>query len=1220
MLDTIVFGDAVSESNHSFFGPLTALCETCENKSSRIALPTVPPSRFGGEYTFTMKVDPFLQNYISVKMWSGDKYTPTFLYIDGKQVGYCKSGDFEALNLGFGDFSPHRFFYVTESIPLWYTKGKTSITLSIRQGESYDTLTQINGRMFSAHTHTDAWLDKIEQNAPLKSTSSLEYKNYSRDEIDSICNQYITKQQEAFIRSLASLRAGEKISVTKYVEHFRQFCMILFEPYCPAVSDNEKGECVSLLLNCIDLYIHDYFADVRTLAHTSHQSDWGGYYAELGQGLYIIEPLIKNEKIYGEKKFYEYLNAPFDFCTIESEFSLSGRNLTRREAWELCFKASFDFASARQSYIYNQTYYTYEGAWKAMAGLGVIDSQYYIGKEKCERILLETLGMAPWHGEHILTDQNGRDLDLYHCLFHHDNGAVFTDDFIQVVCRGLAVQKLDENGNFVRRKPYGENYFPLTLEAMPRENGYVANYGETLNYYPEWVYRTWNHGDRDLSDKIMKTALLNIHSRSFMRYQSVDKDNNRIMHMEQGTDERNASMPGKIAYGPDINDTRTFLFVSIKRHMEENPERYQSKEWDIYKKYASDAVDFTRQQRLDGRLDFYLENIGESYNDFRIDRSVRDIFSNPLKAVVPHTDFSFYREGELDINPEDYAEFAWTDIDNLTVSLRDDSENIHFFAQLNLRNRGYGAVGKAHVRHGNNVQFVQLTTDGIFEYGGKFIRQQNVNMDFISDAEGCKAFNTAPTPLEEFGATVQALCGEEQTITYQKGIGKVLRENYEVDTPYSGYPDVIWSRLGKYFMLFNTTRESYQNAKTFTVRVPEKGMLYDFVSKSFINAENGEITIPPLTAYVLKLSSEVSEYHIPNRVNVINVLPDSKGNFIQWKITSGGEKYNLYRSTGNEYTLLTTTDENIFLDTAVVRGKTYYYKVSAVNKFGVGNLSYEKSVIAQISDNAFIPASIGASGGNYSVSDDKIIISDGRGTGFGTGDDYHALERDIRDCVSYAAKVVCGSVSISAKIDGAGGIMFRENSNENARYVYLGFDEDGKILLHTRSKNTIWNPRGKLSPLAFSFDGGNYSYLKLLRDDDLHSVAAYASSDGVTWNFIDRDIIPFPGILYAGVATLMEAHFSDITVNAETLDLPFPIRSVTAERNGGECTLHISKGLDNRTLIIMRSQDNSIFETIATDVFSHTYTDTACPKGDVWYKVIPVNRHGICGDGVCVKA
>lgn len=1097
------------------------------NKDLGIKLsPTNPPSRFSQEISFTLKVDGEKQNYISLKLHSSERYTPIFLYIDGKQLGYAKCGDFEALNLCYGKFKPESYFYVTTAIPLWYTKGKTELEVTLRQAEAYDTLYEVHGTIFEAYSTVTPTFDLPSCEAPLLQKKS---RDYTPDDINTLSNLYIDTQVEFFNNSLTKLRNGEKLSITKYVEEFRHFCMMLFEPYCPL---SDKSEAVRLIANCINLYVKDYFENPKTLLHNAHQSDWGGYYGELGQGLYIIEKLI-------DKAWFEdYLASSFDAV------------LTKREAWEICLKANFDFASSRQSYIYNQTYYTYEGAWKAMAGLGVIESRYYIGKEKCDLILKEALGLAPWKGEHILFDKTGRELDLYHCLFNHDRNAQFTDDYINIVCTGEAVQGVDENGEFLRRKPYGENYISLTHRALSRENGYVGNYGETCNYLPEWVYRTFNHGDLELSDLILKAALENINSRMYMRYQGADEDGFSIMLMEQGIDERNPTLAPKSAYGAIINDKRTLHFASLKRHMDEHSERYTSPEWDKYKLYAQKALDALRQQHRDGHLEGVLNSLGANYNDFKIDRTIKDIFASDLTHLLPHT------------KDADSKDFAFFDIDNLLLSLRDN--DTHIFAELNHRSRGFNGYGRAHIIKGGTHHLTQFKTDGVFTFGGTFIRQQNVNMDFIADSQGSNSYARALKPLAEFGATPQALCGEEQSITYQKGIGHVLRENYEVDTPYSGYPDVIWAKIDNYFIACNTTRESYENAKTYTLPF-------------LVNGE--KVTLEPFSYKVVKTDDDI---YLPSSVKVFNALPHQDGVLLSWK-ASEGEGYNIYRNGE----LLTHTTDTVYTDTNVDNNHEYSYFITVVNKYGESIPSPKTTARAEKSD-GFIRAEIGT--------------PHKEGVYFGTGNDYHAKERNIKDSLYFYAKAVFGDMSVFSHHS----VMARESFSDNARYAYIGF-EKGKIVIRTRSKNTIYTfARKKLSPLYYEFEKGNFTHIKLLVDKDLHSVAFFAG-DGNNWTLLHREVLPLPNAYYIG-----STESEDVHIKKEKLTTPFPIKSVSFEDN----TLHIQKGLDNKYLCVESSRDGAIFTVETDNLVSQNYAVTN-PKS--YYRVTPINRHGVKGDSITIK-
>ena len=339
---------------------------------------------------------------------------------------------------------------------------------------------------------------------------------------------------------------------------------------------------------------------IRDWWRGGHQGDWGGYYGALGEALYIAENLIRDDEIYGEEAFHAFLDEPFVTGSVAGEFSLAGVDwdggeLTRREAWERTLKANFDFARTRLSYIYNQVYYTYVGAWEAHEGLRIIGSDYYEGRERSQRILLESLGIQPFLGEEELVGPDGQELDLYHSLFYHDGSAVFTDDFVHIVGKGLAKSKLDADGNVVRRLPYGMHYTGLTEAGLTRENGYVANYGESANYLVTYFYKTLNHaGDENMNDEILKAALKSVHARGFVRYTSLDDNGKRIMRAEQVTDERNQGLTGMPAYSARIGLGMGMQFASLEMAMAQDEARYSGPEWEEYWEFAKEAVGFVR--------------------------------------------------------------------------------------------------------------------------------------------------------------------------------------------------------------------------------------------------------------------------------------------------------------------------------------------------------------------------------------------------------------------------------------------------------------------------------------------------------------------------------------------------------------------------------------------------------------------------------------------------
>lgn len=104
MTERIIFGNEQSEKEHKVKGA------SLLHNGGRKLMPTNPPSRFSGEITFNIKTDPYKQNYFSLKLHSKEKYTPIYLNLDGKQLGYAKCSDYEALNLGYGCFNPADFY------------------------------------------------------------------------------------------------------------------------------------------------------------------------------------------------------------------------------------------------------------------------------------------------------------------------------------------------------------------------------------------------------------------------------------------------------------------------------------------------------------------------------------------------------------------------------------------------------------------------------------------------------------------------------------------------------------------------------------------------------------------------------------------------------------------------------------------------------------------------------------------------------------------------------------------------------------------------------------------------------------------------------------------------------------------------------------------------------------------------------------------------------
>lgn len=70
-IDEIVFGNTVSEENHAFSSDGSMAVIGGLDEPARRLLPLSPASWDGGTMTFTMKVDPDRQNYVTARLWGG---------------------------------------------------------------------------------------------------------------------------------------------------------------------------------------------------------------------------------------------------------------------------------------------------------------------------------------------------------------------------------------------------------------------------------------------------------------------------------------------------------------------------------------------------------------------------------------------------------------------------------------------------------------------------------------------------------------------------------------------------------------------------------------------------------------------------------------------------------------------------------------------------------------------------------------------------------------------------------------------------------------------------------------------------------------------------------------------------------------------------------------------------------------------------------------------
>ncbi|WP_448003554.1 hypothetical protein [Agromyces bauzanensis] len=1251
--DIVTFGDAESETAHAFASDGSEVVDGARGQAARVAVPLEPATRRLGDLSTTLAVDPAEQNHVTLKLWGDDASAlKTHLLVNGERLSYTNAGDHEAINVGTQGGLPGRFFFATALLPLSVTQGHEQVRLTVRTENPSATglATSASRGYYQLFTHTTAAVHPDAADTDGTDVGGSVRAGLSTEEQDALIASYRTAQLTRFGTLSAKVDAAPTaaLNISKYANELRYYAEALTAEWSPADTPEARRAALERIFQTIDVHTLRYYNDVISLGSGGHQSDWGGYYSELGEALYVVENVIADGEVLGADAFAAFLAEPFETGSVDGANSIAGVDwaggeLSRFEAWERVLKATFDFARSRQSYISNQVHYTYEGAWKAHEGLRVIGSGFYEGKDRSHEIIREIWGMSPYLGEEVLVGPDGGELDVYHSLFNHDGNAEYTEDYLNVVMRGLAQSKLDDEHDVVRRRPYGDHYFSTTGEhALLRENRYVGSYGETANWLPTYFFRTWGHaGDEQLNAELLKRTLQSLHSRAQTRYQGVDADGNRVMYMEQVVDERNTAYPGKVAYSTESARNAALLYAALEEHMAQNAELYPDAEWSTYWEYAREAVGFAQQQLIDNRyFEFFSSTLGNINNDHRLPetweyitggRADHDRFDGlAAGAVFPHTDLDLYTDEELDRlgvarDSLDDAT-AWVDIDNLFVSVRHDDTTI--FGSLAMRNYGYTANGRLHVRRDGFEHNAQIRTSGLFDSQQVTIRQDGLNNPIIFDA-------TADGP--EPGLV---WAGEIVPITYQPGVGTIDRDNFVADTPYSAYPDVITAAYDDYFIAINTTRGEYGNERAHSVPVGAgiaDGSYLDLVSGKQLKVKRGMLSVTPETAVVLVAEGSDAPTGAPDRVDAVVATPGATEVGLSWRRASGAESFTVSRSgAGGAFHVVAegvTTSE--YVDDTVRPDTRYRYAVTAVNAAGTSAASSSVDVrTGKASVAGWQASGIGsADASSTSVDVDTVVIANAAGAGFGGDDDFNIYDRWHEDSVVQVSQLATGDVSVSAELTGhAGefaGITIRDGLDPVARYVALGAGEDGELELRVRALDSRVNITGLagrtgvrgevVSPRVMPMAGllaADFPFLRLDRDADRQQVVASVSADGVGWQRVAQVSFAAITAVHAGVVASDDATYRGLAV--APLD-PAAVRlSVATDRQDVE--LRWNKPKQTAAFTVYRTFDVSLADTdpvdgdgwepIADGIFDTGLSETLIGV-DAAYRVV---AHDAAGD------
>jgi len=492
--DAIIFGNLVSERDHGLTQFRSEVVSGGLGESARQLLPLDPISYNGGWVSFTLKVDPQLQNYVTVKLWgsdSGEERGRLILYVNGLQVGYRHEGDYDVLNQTDKEaIFQGRFLYQTLPLPLNRTKGKTEVDLKIASlgpmwfyGTSFTNmqhnLTQPTRGVYRAYTHTATrFTPDVSEKQGAYTVPAIR---------PSSGGENVLEQMKITVNGRLNRLLQNTDPLTDNVQ---SRMLLLAEAYnTPWTTVYHDDRAFAEIIRTGDAFARAGKVD---------PGDWAGA-GVFGEAIIRIgqTPQLQNaldETIEVPAPLAELKNPNSGVVGIDPQPPSGTVRVTRREAWASMLRASVDGhrLHGRRSYT-NQSMIVDYNIYTANRGLMLVDPSRALPEKQALRYIYEAIGVSPWLGNDTT-----------------DGGS---------------------------EKPYGANYYLVTRKGLSRELGFVGTYGETiLKFSRDMAELT---GDERVRQQLIKIQ----NARMNFRYPSLDPDGYRTVKITGEIDNRTAHYP-----------------------------------------------------------------------------------------------------------------------------------------------------------------------------------------------------------------------------------------------------------------------------------------------------------------------------------------------------------------------------------------------------------------------------------------------------------------------------------------------------------------------------------------------------------------------------------------------------------------------------------------------------------------------------------------------------
>lgn len=504
VVDDVRLGDGPSEQSHRLNGDHSEVIKGGLDEAARQLLPLKPESFDGGSMTFTMKVDPKEQNYVTVKLWGSDKGEASgrlILYANGLQVGYRHEGDYDVLNQTDEEgLAPGRFVYQTVPLPLALTQGQNSITLKIAAlgpmwpyGQTFEQyqkkLTVPSRGIYRVYMHTDARFvpDASEKQGNMPAATVRQ----------DIGEEVIAETKKTVIdrlnRMLKTPVSAERATDRKAREN-RLFLLAeaYNTPWTPAYHDPRV---IEQILQDGDATAQAFTQKDTLAADNYASSSW------LGAGPLGLAIMQTHDGL--AKR-------------LDETITINGKPVARRDAWADAMHQSVNYwRTHRRSYT-NQSMIVDWNIYTANRGLQIIAPKLALPESQAMAYVYQAVGLEPWLGSDPRVDK-------------------------------APVPDSPDQGMV---NPHGLHHYLITRKGLSRELGWVGSYGETiLHFMVDMVKFT---GDEKLRQHLAKLQ----RARMYFRYPALDADGYRCMKLASEVDNRTAHYPlkGSAYNAPNIRE------------------------------------------------------------------------------------------------------------------------------------------------------------------------------------------------------------------------------------------------------------------------------------------------------------------------------------------------------------------------------------------------------------------------------------------------------------------------------------------------------------------------------------------------------------------------------------------------------------------------------------------------------------------------------------------